>query len=205
MPPIEGMLGFLGLGEWWIETFSADERKYIETVFQPLGSTANSRPLTIGRIAASSQTPAKLLGALIGWFRMTPLDERMTRSLADKLWEVIDAEPSVLDRHFGYQALLQWSYRRRAGDPTALAAAVTACERQIAILEKTAAAMQQEGFGAQLPHHRGFEQLAVIREKGGDFEGAIRLAEQAGREGWNGDWVNRINRCRKKAARESQE
>lgn len=157
----------------------------------------NSRSLTTGHIAATSETPAKLLSALIGWFRKSPLDQRIAGSLIAKLAQVIDSEGSVLDRHFGYQAMLQWHYRRRNDDPTALAAAIDACERQIAISAQAAAAMRAE-FDGGLPLHKGFEQLAIIREKSGDFDGAIRLAEQADREGWMGDWMSRIDRCRKR-------
>ncbi len=198
-PHVDGLLGYLGLSDWWVEAFSDEERQHIETVFQPLGCPANSRPLTIGHISASSETPTRFLGALIGWFRTSPLDKRITRSLASKLSEVIDGEQSVLNRHFGYQVLLEWNYRRRNEDPHALSAAITACERQIAISRESAVAMRQGLFADGLPRHRGFEQLAIIREKSGDFEGAIRIAEQANSEGWRGEWAKRIDRCRRRA------
>ena len=49
MARVDGILGYLGLGSWWMETFTTDERDYIESVFQPLGSpriAGRSRPVT---------------------------------------------------------------------------------------------------------------------------------------------------------------
>lgn len=58
-----------------------------------------------------------------------------------------------------------------------------------------------ESRAFQAPGHRGFMQLAIIREKEGNFGAAIALAEQAKGQGWTGDWDKRIGRVQKKTSR----
>ncbi len=49
--------------------------------------------------------------------------------------------------------------------------------------------------------HPGFEQLAIICEKRGQTEEALRLSQEAQRQGWNGGWEGRIERLSKKTAK----
>jgi hypothetical protein len=51
-----------------------------------------------------------------------------------------------------------------------------------------------------LPEHVGYKQLAIIRERAGDYAEALRLSKEAKREKWAGDWENRIARLEKKSA-----
>lgn len=44
-------------------------------------------------------------------------------------------------------------------------------------------------------------QLAVIKEKIGNYEEAIALAMQALEQGWAGDWEKRIARCKERLIR----
>lgn len=50
----------------------------------------------------------------------------------------------------------------------------------------------------KLPEHTGFKQLCIIYEKQGKYEDAIKYAEMAKIEGWNGDWDNRLRKIKKK-------
>ncbi|MGB3330684.1 MAG: hypothetical protein WBA46_17110 [Thermomicrobiales bacterium] len=50
-----------------------------------------------------------------------------------------------------------------------------------------------------LPSHPGFQRLAMNAEKAKDYDRAIRLCEEAKRQGWSGDWDVRIARCRSKS------
>ena len=49
-----------------------------------------------------------------------------------------------------------------------------------------------------LPSHAGYNQFIIILEKEGRFDEAIKAAEKAKREGWNGDWDNKIQRLSRK-------
>jgi hypothetical protein len=92
-------------------------------------------------------------------------------------------------------------YRDRDTDPDALAAAIDACEKQIALGPEAAEAFEAEyPTDSTLPSHRGFTQLAIIREKEHNYADAIRLAQDAMSQGWAGDWEKRIERCEKRLA-----
>lgn len=210
-----GLLGHHGLREWWDSTFSPEEQRLIEGRHQPLGGGLAT--LTDGNISSTSQSAAGLLWALAGWFNK--LGERhIARRMLAKAEEIAT---EVVDRHFVYSQLIDVTYPEREREPGAMGEAIRACQAQIALGPAVMAAMRaeqadRERFLAdrdremgrahesrefQSPGHRGFTQLAIIREKEGNFEAAIALAEQANAQGWTGDWDNRINRLRKKANR----
>ncbi len=107
---------------------------------------------------------------------------------------------SVLDLHFTYSEMIPIYYRDRNTDPSAFEAAVAACEKQIELGPQAAAAFRAEYPSADLPSHRGFTQLAIIREKDRNYPEAIRLANNALDQLWAGNWNVRISRCRKRLA-----
>lgn len=193
---IGGHIGYFGLDEWWLSAFSEEERQHILDVHQPLGTGDNS--LVNGSISYASQTPVGLLSALAGW-----LSKPQDRSLAHRTLakaEELATSASALDRHFLYLQEIKVYYKDR-DDPAMMQAAIIACEKQISLGPEAAEAFLAEYPSQPLVSHTGFEQLAIIREKQGDYQGAISLSEEAQRQGWAGDWENRIKRCRKKAAR----
>ncbi|MGC4106440.1 MAG: hypothetical protein QM753_08810 [Thermomicrobiales bacterium] len=53
----------------------------------------------------------------------------------------------------------------------------------------------------KLPNHPGFQRLAINAEKAKDYGRAIGVCEEAKRQGWNGDWDKRIERCRVRAGK----
>ncbi len=115
--------------------------------------------------------------------------------------ELADSGPDVLDRHFTYQAVIELNYAERDKDPAALAAAIAGCENQISIAANAAIAFKHMYRGSRLPSHKGFEQLAIVREKQKNYAEAIRIAKEALSQGWAGDWEKRIVRCKNKLAR----
>ncbi len=46
--------------------------------------------------------------------------------------------------------------------------------------------------------HAGFDRLAINYERDKRFEDAIAVCQEAKRQGWNGDWDKRIERCQAK-------
>ena len=52
--------------------------------------------------------------------------------------------------------------------------------------------------GVPFPRHHGYQQLAIILQKEGDFEEAIRICEKGLEEGWNNDFAKRMERLKKK-------
>jgi hypothetical protein len=210
-----GLLGYYGLREWWDSTFSPEEQRFIEGRHQPLGGGLAT--LTEGHISSTSQSAAGLLWALAGWFNK-PGERHIARRVLSKAEEIAN---DAVDRHFVYSQLIDVTYPEREREPGALDEAIRACEAQIALGSAVMAGMRaeqadrerfladrdgetgraHESRAFQAPGHRGFTQLAIIREKEGNLEAAIALAKQAKAQGWTGDWDNRIDRLRKKTNR----
>lgn len=201
-PKIGGQIGYFGLTDWWLSTFTEAERKYIESVYKPMGYHPNAKPLTEGTIHSTTQTATGLLGGLGGWFKKTE-DRSIAKRILAKAESIGRHGSDVLDLHFVYQTMIQSAYRARDVEPGAIEEAITACEKQIALAPKAARAFKKEFPSSPLPAHVGYTQLAIIRENQKNYAEAIRLAKQADRQGWNGDWDKRIARCERKLAKES--
>jgi tetratricopeptide (TPR) repeat protein len=97
-----------------------------------------------------------------------------------------------------YRDRAQYFYKRREEEPEALEMAIRYCEKQIAYAPMAIRANQMNPQSKGLPQHYGYKQLAIIYEKQGCFNEAIRLCKQALEEGWKGDWETRIRRLRQK-------
>jgi len=120
----------------------------------------------------------------------------------------------ALDRHFKITERLQHTYT--PSSERAVETSIKICQELIAMSKDAKAAwLQQEEDRAKadkllgdkshnrlsLPSHLGFRQYAIILEKRGDLQDAVRVAKQAQAEGWNGDWPKRIARCEAKVAK----
>ena len=198
---IKGEIGYFGLEQWWTTTFSDKERRYIRERYQPLGSPQD--PLTSGSISHTNQTAVVLLYGLASWFSRKE-DRSIGYQFLAKADELLDRNVPVLDRHFFYQVKLELHYKDRdkAGH---LQQAIEACLKQIELAPQARQAFKEKyaAFGqANLPSHRGYGQLAIVLEKQGRLRESIELCIRAESEGWAGDWQHRIDRCRKKLARQ---
>jgi len=194
-PGVQGLLGYFGLGDWWLTSFTEDERRYIQEKHKPMGESPDS--LTRGDIGSTTQTAAGFLLSLSSWF-VGPGNRHLAIRILEKADSLAGSE--VLDRHFVCSQMIEVFHRERETDPAYLDAALAACRRQIAIAPEAARAWQAE-YGPPLPDHRGFEQLAIVLERQADYEEAIRLCEEAKAQGWGGDWDKRIAQCRSKAGK----
>ncbi len=107
------------------------------------------------------------------------------------------ADDAILSRHYDLSEEIRLNYPKRA-DPAIMAKVITDCEQQIAIAPKAAKAYIRNynpvNIGSDLPAHVGFTQLAIIREKQGNVDEAIRLSRLALKQRWPGDWEKRIAR-----------
>lgn len=96
---IGGDIGYYGLADWWLETFTEDERRYMEHTFQPMSvgvGGGRSSSLTTGQILNSSQSACAFLGALAGWFNK-PNDRYLAHKILDKAEQI---PGNTLDKHF---------------------------------------------------------------------------------------------------------
>ena len=177
----EGLIGYYNLTDWWLSTFTAEERNEIQ-----------ARPgSTTGRAESSLMS--------VGIAFIQSKDFGIAERLIAKATEVGGA--SILDRHFDYQQMAQAYYRHRNDDPKALALAIDACEKQILLGPEAAKAFLAEYPEDFLPAHHGFQQLAIIQEREKNYTEAIRLCREAMAQGWGGDWEKRIVRCENRLAK----
>jgi hypothetical protein len=57
---------------------------------------------------------------------------------------------------------------------------------------------ERRPYEVRMPSHLGFQRLAINYERDKRFEDAIAVCVEAKRQGWNGDWDKRIERCQTK-------
>jgi len=198
---VGGLIAHYNLGEWWLATFTSEEREYMEQAFKVVGheyfTHGDSR-------SASSSTGATFLNAILSHFP-TKKDSSIAGRILRKVEELSLASSDILDLHFAYMNAIKIHYKNRDTNEVALGKAIDYCQRQISIAPQAAVAFLKERADG-LPAHTGFKQLAIIREKQGNFEEAIALCEEARRQGWGlgmtagaEDWDKRIERLRRKA------
>jgi tetratricopeptide (TPR) repeat protein len=192
---MQGQIGYYGLEEWWFRVFTEDERNYMKTKFRSRGEQGVS--LEVGDISFTSQSSVSFLHNLASWF--TKENERhLAYQLIEKAEEHIqENEFPVLDRHFLFQQKIVTHYKDRE-KPGNLKKAVEACYQQITLSEEAATAFRKEYGDGQLPAHKGYQQLAIILDKQGEYDEAIEICQRAIQQGWSGDWENRIKRYMKK-------
>ena len=152
------------------------------------------------RFTATSQTCFPFLYTLASWFNNST-DRAIAMKIITKAEEYIDSEKNILTLHFFWPTKMKIFYAERE-NPTILKVVIDCCIKQIDLAPAAAQAFRQEYGDHKLPVHEGYDQLCIIYERQGKFEDAIKIAEQAKKQGWNGEyaghWDDRIARCRKK-------
>ena len=123
---IDGEIGYFGLEEWWLSSFSDGERRYILGKYLPMGFSSTS--LVSGTISSTSQTVVGFLNGLASWF-----PKENERSLAYKIIEkaegLIDDNTNILDIHFLFQTKIEISYKDR--EKNGYNKPIEACKQQI--------------------------------------------------------------------------
>jgi sulfur relay (sulfurtransferase) DsrC/TusE family protein len=194
-PNVGGYIAFYGLVDWWLSEFSEEERRYIDERYDFFGAGGSGPSFASGEVYGSSGTAGKILWAHGHNFIRDAEDRTIAERILLKAASVEDA--TLQDRHFAFMGLVKAYYKDRDAKPDSLRNAIRACESQIAIAPEVAREMRREYPESPLPKHIGFEQLAVIREKRGEIKEALRLSEEACRQGWAG-FDKRIARLRKR-------
>lgn len=199
-PQIKGTIGYFGLVSWWLTTFTESERQYIANKFQPLGGQGNS--LTEGNVISRSDSAVGFLHNLAGWFTKED-DRHIAYRILEKAGELLAGSAKPLDIHFFHQSNIQIYYKGR-DKPECLEKAIMACRQQIEFAPIAAKAFKREFKGDPLPSHKGYQQLAIILEKQNNYKEVIDLCLKAKKQGWAGDWKNRIERCNKKLIKQQK-
>lgn len=191
---IGGELGYFGLGSWWLSTFSAKERRYMESLFQGRELPAGARPLTRDRGLLGVQTTAGLLVLLADRLSHRPEDRALACLVLTKAEERASSESDRLGLHFTYHQTirmhLRWKERFRDAADLALAAS----DKQVRFSPEAAEAFRHRYPEEPLPVHLGYLNVASVLEQQGAYTRAIEICKQAQSEGWGGNWPWRIQR-----------
>lgn len=118
----------------------------------------------------------------------------------DSLISQLDVSNDIEDLHFEIMYYIQEHYKTR-NNIDDYHKAVVGCFAQIKIQRLVANQMLRKYPGQSLPEHTGYKQLAIIFEKEGRLNDAVRIAEEAAANGWSGDWQRRIGRLSKRIAK----
>jgi hypothetical protein len=191
---VQGAIAYYGLTDWWLSTFTEQERTYIERKYEPMGSGPES--LTRGRIEYHPKTSGVLLHQTASSFT-EPADFSIARRLLDKAEEECQTQGDTVGLHFTYSWMAKIYYGVRDVVPNALEMTITACDKQIAMAPEAARALRKTP-NQPLPSHNGFRYLALIRDEQGDYAEAIRLYKTVKKQGWSGDWDEEMARCERK-------
>jgi len=193
MSKIEGQLGYYGLGDWWTDSLSEDERQKILAGFAPMGLDSSS--LIKGKVASTKQSAVFFLFTLAEWFY-----QKENRPIAFKIYqkglELIDPDKNPQDTHSFFESMITMYYKNR-DEPAGLDKAIEICQLHINASQRLAAAFKTQGVDP-LPNHKGYEQLAIIYDKSKQYQKVIDLCNEAHNVGWYGTWDARVASAEKK-------
>jgi len=193
----DGVLGQFDLWEWWSDSFSDEEKRYILERYNPFpGYPQEKSVLTHGSISIAH--PRSFLSRIALWFNNVD-GYSIALKFMNKAQEYPISDLSVLDYHFDCDERVMFYYRWRNEHEGALDSAIRACKEQIGIASDAAPACLEK-FG-MIPRHGGYDQLAIIYEKQGQLEEAIAICEQGRAQGWANDFDKRLARLNKKLAK----
>lgn len=180
------------LNSWWQEAFSDQERQYIEeklSAFLAAGDNGDGQE----NKACEDGSVVGFLAHIANAFRRPP-ERPIANRILDKAETLIGNDTRVVDAHVLYDRMIEFAFSYRDPAISSLNRTIRACEYQILIAAEVASELAQN---EPLPGHRGFRQLAMIREQEEDYRTVIYLCQQALQQGWSGDWQKRIDRCKK--------
>ena len=187
------------LVNWWETSFSGAERSSLQRVLAQIGNqTPAENPFARAGQVYENERVVALLNAFLGWLRNEE-ERKIAFKIIEKLEELLDDTVQPVTRHFIYQQKIETFYRWRDVDDFALGKAIEGCNQQIDFAPTAAVPLLLQFPEMGLPRHHGYTQLAIIEEKRGNFQEAIRLCAQAEVRGWAGDWQKRLARLRKRA------
>ncbi|MGE5297170.1 MAG: hypothetical protein ACM3VT_20285 [Solirubrobacterales bacterium] len=191
---IGGELGYFGLGEWWLLTFSTTQRRHMEAAFQGPEIPAGTRPLTRDRGLLPVQTAAGLLILLADKLANRSEDRALACSVLDKAEERAAAGHDLLSLHFTYHQIIRMHLRWKDRFRDALDLAFAASYKQMRISPEVVGLFRERYPDTPLPVHLGYLHAASTLEQQRNFSRTLEICRQAQAEGWSGDWACRIQR-----------
>ena len=191
---MNGLIGYYKLEDWWFNSYTEQERKFINESYHPLGAEKNL--LIEGNVKCNDEKEFIFLANLSSWFNTKEQYNISSPMILESERLFKNESVPVLDLHFYYNNLITFYYKFRAVD-LMYDSAKNSCLKQIEISANSKDSWIKN-FGEKLPAHLGFKQLSIIFEKEKNYIAAIEISEKALREGWSGDWEKRLEKLKSK-------
>lgn len=211
--PGKGLIGYFHLEDWFNQTFSDEEILYMK---EKLAKTMmNPDQLNKTVLSSTTQTVQEFLGSMAYNFN-TKKDIKIAIKFMDKAAEFTDLSGmSAMDLHYYYMNPIEIYYKDRE-NPESLEKAIMYCKKMIEIApeafkeikeynanlytEEDKKTLPKELIKSALanPPHKGFEQLATIEYKRGNYVEVINLCKQAKKLKFSGGWDSMIEKAQKK-------
>ncbi len=171
----EGMIGYLGLENFWMSLSFEQSEAMIRYTRSGLGADSNSSPIE-GKISYASARPLSYLGSFISWAIADHNYE-----LADKIIEHCDKifdKATPVDRHFYLIGAADCYYKQRIIREDALALAEKYHMMDVKLFPQYKGPLVK-AMGGILPRIPSFQQLAIMYEKAGRYQDAIDICKLA--------------------------
>jgi hypothetical protein len=172
-PKVDGLLGYYGLADWWLTTFTPAEREHIEATYQPMGMRPGSHPLTQGK-RASSQTATDFLSGLASWFRKAD-DASIAVRIRAKMDELALTHPVTDPGYYGGRHNSTYgddvTALKRSGD------SVTLEQLLLGLVDATEAESRAKGSGWGVTPG-WYQELAVLYRGRKDYVAEVAILER---------------------------
>lgn len=194
-----GVIGFVGLVEWWEDDLTAYERGHISDSYRPLGGGRNPPDegdvVKLIGIDNKPLTALHIVNALLNFIS----DYRVQKKLILKGKELSVSCRNPLDIHFFFGSVLKIEFKNRNEHDGSMQLVIDACNSQIGIASKAKTRLLKNShLAGELPSHEGYSRLVSLLERDKKFSEANTLCKKALKQGWRGDWECRIEENLKK-------
>jgi hypothetical protein len=166
---VEGFIASYSLQDWWISTFTAEERLYIDNRYQPKGLPPHT--LTKGKWD-TSKPASQFLNELSTWFR-TAKDSSIAQRIHNKVDELGRSQPNIGPGYYNGRHFTTY-----VSDVERLKKTDNFDDLEILLLrliEATEAESAKDGLGVA-PWY--YEELAKIYRKKKDYSKEVSILER---------------------------
>ncbi len=170
MKKVEGFIAYYGLQDWWLSSFTDQEREYIDDSYQPMGMQPHS--LTRGNISEYGLPVTEFLNGLNTWFRRSKdlsISERIHRLIIEEGKK----QPIVKAGYYNGRHFTTWvrdfENLKKSGNNTELEKLL------LELVKATEAESAVNGMGVAPAY---YNELAILYRKQKDFSKEVSILER---------------------------
>jgi hypothetical protein len=193
---VGGYIRNWGLAEWWFDTFTNEEREYIN--YRVRTWRAGPDTLIIGNpridYKSTHSNVSYFLIGLVNWFK-APKDNSIARRIALKAYELAE---EIEDISWSLNWVIRLHFYARKTVPGVMDLVIKCCQHQIALAPLVVEKHRRQLGSSPIGHHEGYNHYVIYLEKQKKYSEVIRLCKEAKEQGWTRESDKRIERCSRK-------